>query len=202
MGANVLTHLFGGEAAVWAGLLAPNFIYRCTFGGTSAEQAEQACTVAATVPATANGIAVSPDMSTVVVTCPECAAVYLFRRADDGSLSRYATVPMPYFVDNVEWDEEEGHSLLLGTVPLPLQAKANIDQQRAKHRCPGTVMAVPLARRPGDGFWDVDRAAQFEHRLVHDGSLLSQISSGNRHRGRYVAGSANSAGVLVCGDVR
>ena len=83
--------------------------------------------------------------------------------------------------------------ILIGTVPDPMAALAygeGVDDVLV----PGGLAIARQERRGGGALqWVVNDV------LNHDGSQLSQVSSGARFGSRVVLGSPYSQGVLVCG---
>jgi hypothetical protein len=161
--------------------------YRCTWSADG----ETACAPAAPERfGGANGITISTDRKTVFVSDPAFASVTTYDRAADGSLAKTGTIAVEYAMDNIEYDAASGE-LLMGSIALLHTVVANDGKPLAEWRPVPGGMSV-AARSAETGAWVV------RHPLMHDGSVLSQISAAARLGGVVVLGSPFSDGVLVC----
>jgi len=142
----------------------------------------------------ANGITISGDKTTVFVSDPPTKQIRILARdAASGQLTDNGEViDLPFCADNVEYDDET-NEILIGTVP-DLMAALAYGEGLDDVLVPGGLAVARQERRGGGALqWVVDDV------LNHDGSKLSQVSSGARFGSRVVLGSPYSQGVLVCG---
>jgi hypothetical protein len=90
----------------------------------------------------------------------------------------------------------ESHSLIvsLNKLVAPLKWEVQIRQNQCFSLNRSMTVCTAVGRPMEGGGWAVD------HRLLHDGRRLSQISAGAALADRVVLGSPFSRGVLVCGQ--
>jgi hypothetical protein len=183
-------------------------VHRCWWDD-SAPHSEATCEASVSGLGMANGIATSTDRRLVFVNDIGRQAVLVFKRTGAATATGAASVTgssaamlkevtriaLPATVDNVEFDEGSG-DLMMGSIPSPLLA---LQAMKDGGRTPvpgGLVVARPGRRVSAVGGHVVDVEASG---LVHDGSLLSQVSSGlDLGALGVVLGSPFSDGLLVC----
>jgi len=174
-------------------------VFRCTVHDSQ-------CSVASTQRFVgANGIAVSADRQTVFVNDPPTSTISVMQRLPDGSLSRVSWFKTKHSLDNVEMTADG--KLSAGSIPLLYTAEVVCDEAKVLSaarviggrevgcgRSPGGLLRVSLLSADGKAFVD-DRQ---EDVVMHDGSLLSGVSSALRVNGKVVMGGPNAPGVLLC----
>mmetsp|Transcript_4736 Transcript_4736/g.13842 ORF Transcript_4736/g.13842 Transcript_4736/m.13842 type:complete len:397 (-) Transcript_4736:78-1268(-) len=137
---------------------------------------------------TANGMTVSPDRKTLLVSCPLCFEVWRYVLAPDGGLyGPKAKYVLPYPGDNVEWDEATGQ-VFIGMIPIPTRHRTS------PLPMPMELMALPTASLGEDGV----QTAAARSLLIHRGTLLSQSSAGLRFGKALLLGSPYHSGLLYC----
>ena len=170
-------------------------VFRCVWSSSSSS-------TTVCVPATserfvgANGITINTNRTAVFVNDPARRLISVFRRhVDTGALSLANTIALPDVVDNVEYVEEDGGSLIMGSIPI-LHVLLKNDKLSLEEMVPvpgGIIVATPDREMRPFGSWHVRRG------IVHDGTMLSQISAVARVDGdRVFFGSPYSSGVLEC----
>jgi len=129
----------------------------------------------------ANGLAVSPDRKTLLVSCPLCNEIWRYSVGPGGNLTEVTPrIPLPYPADNLDWDEATGR-VLMGTLPA-ISVGSHV---------PMELMAFPTQQLSQGSF-------QFESLLRHDGTKLSQSSAGVQYGEAMLLGSPYYRGLLLC----
>jgi len=168
-------------------------VFRCTVQGGCKVASEQRFIGA-------NGLAISADKQTVFVSDAPDRTVHVMTRAADGQLHTHSRIATPHAVDNLEM---QGERLSTGTIPL-FHTTRNVCEDAPELSLARTIggRQVGCASSPGGlstiSIGGVDGPV---HRdvLMHDGALLSQVSSALHFDGKVLLGSPHSTGVLICG---
>jgi len=140
-----------------------------------------ACERAVSGLVSANGLTVSPNRSVLLVSCPECSAVFPYSIGTAGELTQMAPpIILPSLPDNIEW-HEDSDLIVYGGIPVPTSPHF------------GDVVTFPasavLAQQP----------PTFTPILRHDGSKLRQFSAGTQYGEAVLVGSPFANGLLYCG---
>ena len=167
----------------------------------------------------ANGLAITPDRRFVFLSDPAANEVVIYRIESEGgseSLRKVLSFNPKHAVDNLEVVESGVNPdevvLHAGSIPTvfttgtgceggfgmtwPIQDLEGRSGFIGCHRSPGGLLEIRVT-----GFKDLNRQdleVQMQDRLLHDGSLLSDVSSAFGLDGRVVIGSPATSGVLFC----
>jgi len=159
-----------GELGVWRCARAP--------GGRAAGGGAWSCsrTEAWGLPS-ANGMTISPDRRLLLVSCPECRQVFVYRVAAEGRLEELRP-PLTFRggLDNLEWDEATGRVL----VPHNLDGAVEL-------------LAIDASRIPG-----ADGTSDAQLLVRHDNSKLEGASAGVQYGDAVLLGSPFHDGLLYC----
>jgi arylesterase / paraoxonase len=124
----------------------------------------------------ANGVALSPDGSTLLVAETRGHRLRVFRRKPDGGLLDLHSIPLGFAPDNLTFDEEGS----LWVAGHPSMAKFVAHALHLKKRAPSIIAHI---RRP------TSVAPPVETVWTDDGHLLSASSTAARYGDRILVGS-------------
>lgn len=179
-------------------------VFRCTLlKGSASSEPQPECTVAtAERYVGANGLAVSADRTKVYVNDPGAQRISVLSRETDGMLTPVGSITPNHIVDNIEMIADG--VLSGGTIPLPyacatvcedapfLAQATDVDGRSVGcGKAPGSVLSIKLE---SGGIQDYEQMDV----LMHDGSLLSDVSAGMQVGQHTLLGSPHSTGVLLC----
>ena len=136
----------------------------------------------------ANGLTINEDRSVVYVNDPmDMMITAMERNKKTGKLTKVSEIQLPFAADNIEYDDE-ADEIIIATIPDFIAVGKNMEGEDVP--VPGgMVVAHKHAENDGWVLKDV---------LNHDGTKLSQISSGAKFKDKVVLGSPFSEGILVC----
>ncbi|CAE7222442.1 unnamed protein product [Symbiodinium sp. CCMP2592] len=162
----------------------------------------------------ANGLAITPDRRFLFLSDPAAGEVVIYRvESGSESLTKVLSFNPKHALDNlevvesgVELDEVVLHG---GSIPTPFTSGTGceggfgmtwpIQDLKGRsgfigcHRSPGGLLEIRVR-----GLKRQDVEVQMQDRLLHDGSLLSDVSSAFCLDGRVVVGSPATSGLLFC----
>ena len=137
-----------------------------------------------------NGMSTTPERDYIFANDVLAKALTVFQRRPGGSLAEVGKVSSPHAMDNMEYDATS-RVLVAGTIPL-LTAAAKKMEGGSGIYVPGGVVAF----RHEPETPNLDLLPELE--LNHDGSVLSQISTGLLWGDEVFLGSPFSNGVAIC----
>lgn len=155
-------------------------VYRCDLIKDECEPATENLFVGA------NGMTTSPDRKHYFVADWVEKKIGVFKRLSSGWLDFETWIPLPFGIDNLEYDAVTGE-IMVGTIPDFRRVVRNVVDPEL--HVPGGLSIVYL-----------DQSGEWKHKdvLMHDGSKLSQVSSGHRFGNLAVLGAPHSPGLLIC----
>jgi len=138
----------------------------------------------------ANGLAISPDRSLLLVGCPECSQMFQYQVNNRTGQLRSAAAPidLPCLPDNVDWDAATGEAVV-GCISVPKQLLGKTEHQA------GEVISFALPQT-GPVKWK----PRLKSLVRHSGKLLSGVSAGIQYGGSLLVGSPWAPGLLWCKD--
>jgi len=130
----------------------------------------------------ANGLTISPDKKTLLVSVPECKQVFRYQIDGDGTgRPKLREIKPPYKfmgdLDNLEWDEATNR------IFLPSNPKKNVAE----------LAAIDASANPASDGYPVGDVL-----LRHDFNKLAGFSAGLQYGEAVLAGSPFFNGVLYC----
>eukprot|EP00591_Stephanopyxis_turris_P014461 CAMPEP_0195538854 /NCGR_PEP_ID=MMETSP0794_2-20130614/49754_1 /TAXON_ID=515487 /ORGANISM="Stephanopyxis turris, Strain CCMP 815" /LENGTH=298 /DNA_ID=CAMNT_0040672865 /DNA_START=427 /DNA_END=1323 /DNA_ORIENTATION=- len=161
-------------------------VHRCVWDTEKPEDAAR-CSVVAEGFKGANGIASDPDKKQLFVIDAPDKAMHVFDRTQDGSLHLKHILQLPYLGDNVEFDADAGKLTMAGS-PLMHEVIKRLGGDASVEVSGGMITVQPLT----------NASYIVQEILMHDGSLMSFVSSAVFFHGNILLGSPPSDGVLVC----
>lgn len=152
----------------------------------------------------ANGIAISEDRRLLFIADTVGQTISILERQAEGALTKLSSFPTVHKVDNIEMGPDG--SLYGGTVPLPYTSrvvcieaadlaltKVVDGREVGCGKAPGGALRISIVS--SDGGMTAGTQADL---AMHDGSLLSGVSSALLLGAKVAMGSPDSPGVLLC----
>jgi len=172
-------------------------VHRCTFGDDPSVNATcMEATEGKVQFRVANGISITNDRSTVFINDALGYSIGIFeRQPETGVLIKTGEIALEHVADNIEWKDtgDGGEELWMGTVgdTWTVAMNENLLFEDRNTVSGGTA----VVEKGPNGDWEGQRIM-----YNHDGTVLSQISSGFAYGGRTFLGSSYAYGILVCED--